>query len=62
MVITVQGYNGKKNKAACTVASLAAMSAMVKMSKTLIIQLINKDINSAENSVLLKKAKNIKNF
>lgn len=54
MVVTVQGYNGKKNKAACTAASLAAMSAMVKMSKTLIIQLINKDINSAENILIGK--------
>lgn len=48
MVITVQGYNGKKNKSLEAAAVIAGMNAMKRNSKTLVVQLINNDMYTAE--------------
>lgn len=47
-IITVTGYNGKKNRAALTVSSLAAMTAMKLNQKTLVIQLVDNNIDTIE--------------
>lgn len=48
MIVSIQGYNGKKNKATTLCASLSGMIAMKKNMKSLIIQLIDSDIESVE--------------
>ena len=48
MIITVEGYNGKKNKSVRTASELAAFSAIKNGDKTLVINLINPDIDTAE--------------
>lgn len=58
MVITVQGYNGKNNKAVQTISAIAGMSAITAGEKTLVIQLINNDIDTVEDNLLkVEKAK-----
>ena len=49
MIITIQGYNGKKSKATQTACVLAGMLALKQNSNTLLLQCINNDINSVEN-------------
>lgn len=49
MIITIQGYNGKKSKATQTACVLAGMLALKENSNTLLLQCINNDINSVEN-------------
>lgn len=49
MIITVQGYYGKKSKAAQTACVLAGMLAMGEGSKTLLLQMVDKDIDTLEN-------------
>ncbi len=49
MIITVQGYHGKKSKAAQTACVLAGMLAMGEGSKTLLLQMVDKDIDTLEN-------------
>lgn len=51
MVITVQGYNNKNNKAIQTAASLAGMSAITTGNKTLVLQLIEDDIDNVEDEL-----------
>ena len=48
MIVTFQGYNGKKNGVVSTVTAVAAMAAMTKSAKTLVVQLIDKDIDTVE--------------
>lgn len=48
MIITVEGYNGKKNRATMTTAMLASMMAMKKGLKTLVLQLIDPNIDTVE--------------
>lgn len=48
MIVTVEGYNGKKNKSVRTASELAAFSAIKNGDKTLVINLINPDIDTAE--------------
>ena len=48
MIVAVNGYNGKKNKATMTTACLAGMSVMTMNAKTLVIQLLDADISSVE--------------
>lgn len=48
MIVTFQGYNGKKNGAVSTVTAVAAMTAMTRSAKTLVVQLIDKDIDTVE--------------
>lgn len=48
MIVAVNGYNGKKNKATMTTACLAGMSVMTINAKTLVIQLLDADISSVE--------------
>ena len=45
MIITVQGMNHKNNKAVQTVSTLAGMDSLINGNKTLIVQLINPDID-----------------
>ena len=49
MIVTVQGYNGKKSKSAQTACIIAGMLALRENSNTLLLQCINNDINSIEN-------------
>lgn len=49
MVVTVQGYNGKKSKSAQTACVIAGMLALRENSNTLLLQCINNDVNSVEN-------------
>ncbi len=49
MVVTVQGYNKKNNKSKLLVASLASASALMLGDKTLVIQLIDNDMENVEN-------------
>lgn len=49
MVVTVQGYNGKKSKSAQTACVIAGMLALKENSNTLLLQCINNDVNSVEN-------------
>lgn len=48
MIVTFQGYNGKKNGVVSTITAVAAMAAMTKSAKTLVLQLIDKDIDTVE--------------
>lgn len=48
MIIAIQGYNGKKNKAVMTTAAFAAMLAMTTSETTLVLQFINRDIDCIE--------------
>lgn len=52
MVVSVQGYNGKKSKATQTACCIAGMLALAKGQKTLLLQLTKKDINNVENTFL----------
>lgn len=52
MIITVQGYNGKKNKSIMAASSIAGMMSMYKSSRTLVLQLINKDIDTVEGIMI----------
>lgn len=52
MVISVQGYNGKKSKSTQTACCIAGMLALAKGQKTLLLQLTKKDINNVENTFL----------
>ncbi len=49
MITTVQGMNHKNNKAVQTVSALAGMDSLINGNKVLIIQLINPDIDTADN-------------
>ena len=51
MIITVQGMNHKNNKAVQTVSTLAGMDSLVNGNKVLIMQLINPDIDTADNTL-----------
>ena len=51
MIITVQGMNHKNNKAVQTVSTLAGMDSLINGNKTLIVQLINPDIDTADNTL-----------
>lgn len=51
MVVTVQGYNKKNNKAIQTAATLAGMNAITTGNKTLVLQLIDNDIDTVENEL-----------
>lgn len=48
MITTITGYNGKKNKSTFVTAALSGMCSMTKGTKTLVIQLIDKDLESVE--------------
>lgn len=48
MIITVQGNNGKKNKCVLAAALIGGMAMIANGSKTLIVQLIDKDMESVE--------------
>lgn len=52
MIVTFQGYNGKKNDSVATVAAVAAMTAMTRSAKTLVVQLIDKDIDTVEGMMV----------
>lgn len=51
MIVTVQGYNRKNNKAIQTAATLAGMNAIISGNKTLVLQLIGDDIDTVENEL-----------
>jgi hypothetical protein len=51
VIITVQGMNHKNNKAVQTVSTLAGMDSLVNGNKVLIMQLINPDIDTADNTL-----------
>lgn len=48
MIVTIEGYNSKKNKSVRLASELAAFSAIKNGDKTLVINLINPDIDTAE--------------
>lgn len=52
MVVTIEGYNKKKNKSVRTASELAAFSAIANGDKTLVINLINPDIDTAERMLI----------
>ena len=52
MIITVQGYKGKKNNATQLTASLAAMMAMKFNTKNLVIELIGRNIETVESMLI----------
>lgn len=49
MIITVQGNYGKKNKSVLATALIGGMAAVTNGSRTLILQLIDKDMDSVES-------------
>ncbi len=48
MIVTIEGYNSKKNKSVRLASELAAFSAIKNGDKTLVIDLMNPDIDTAE--------------
>lgn len=52
MIVTVEGYQGKKNRSAFVASALAAMSAMKYGEKTLAINLIDNNTDSIERLML----------
>lgn len=52
MIVTVEGYNRKKNRATFVASALSAYSAMGLQIKTLLIELIPKDIDTAERDLI----------
>ena len=52
MITVIQGYNEKKNKAPMTAAVLAGMMAMEHGSRTLLLQLVDNDVESAEKLLI----------
>lgn len=62
MIVTFQGYNGKKNKATAVVSAIAAMTAVAYREKTLVIQLTEADISCVENMYTGKGLKGLHSF
>jgi len=48
MITTITGFNGKKNQSTYATAILSAMCSLNKGTKTLVLQLVNKDTESIE--------------
>lgn len=48
MITTITGFNGKKNQSTYATAVLSAMCSLNKGTKTLVLQLVNKDVESIE--------------
>lgn len=48
MITTITGFNGKKNQSTYATALLASMCSLNKGTRTLVLQLVNKDMESVE--------------
>ena len=48
MIVTIQGYNGKKNKSLLAAGLISSMAAMARGTNTLVLQLIDSDEDSLE--------------